>query len=259
MKKRRLFQIALVDLSLMPFMVVKAEEQIDYKNVILGAFKIEDLYKVIYVLVGAIVVILFFKYVPRLIPAKRVKVQKQKMSNTGGVILQKLGINDENFAKIAFDKFVIVEETKVSLNYDLLRKNTTGEMYDTIVKQIADLENRGQKNMVKGFECNSFKIQDAYFDKGLVHIVVLMTSSMYDYVVDKGNVVLRGNQTQKYKGQYLVTFVKITGNDYETKCPNCGADLNYINNGLCNACNTQLSMNPDDFLVSNILFVGQGK
>lgn len=259
MKKRRLFQIVLVGLSLMPFMVVKAEEKIDYKNVILGAFKIEDLYKVIYVLVGAIAAILFFKYVPRLIPAKRVKVQKQKMSNTGGIILQKLGINDENFAKTAFDKYIIVEETKVSLNYDLLRKNTTGEMYDTIVKQIADLENRGQKNMVKGFECNSFKIQDAYIDKGLVYIVTFISASMFDYVVDKGNIVLRGSQTQKYSGQYLVTFAKITGNDYETKCPSCGANLNYINNGLCNACNNPVGINPDDFLVSNILFVGQGK
>ena len=91
-----------------------------------------------------------------------------------------------------------------------------------------------------------FNIKD---ENGITNVVVYMSISMYDYVVDEKGKVVRGTDKFKALVEYEMTFVKST-EDKIIKCPNCGAELDIVTGGRCQYCRSDIVVNPTKFVLN---------
>ena len=82
--------------------------------------------------------------------------------------------------------------------------------------------------------------------------------SQYDYVVDKDDKVVRGNDKVKNNVDYLITLTRSMEDDEKIdKCPNCGASLDIISGGVCPYCDSTIVNKSNKFVMSKKECIGQ--
>lgn len=172
--------------------------------------------------------------------------------------LAKYGINKEELKKIVYEKYVEIQNDWMEFNYNGLQNNLTDELYNTYMMQLDALKLKKQKNIMKDFKNLDCKIVSIKAENGLLNIETYLRVEMYDYVVDKDNKVVRGNDNNKIDIEYLITFVKTSSTDNkDVMCPNCGAKIDIVASSKCEYCGSVIVVDAKDYVMSKKTCIGQ--
>lgn len=171
--------------------------------------------------------------------------------------LDKYGINEEDFCKMAYEKYVTIQEAWMNFDYEVLKNNVSDELYNTYHMQLDALKVKKEKNIMRDFVFKNAEIRNITDDNGVLNIAVFLNVEMYDYVVNSKNVVVRGTDQKKVNIRYMITFIKKIEGNTVTKCPNCGAEVEAIVSSTCSYCHTRIVENPNDFVMSKKTNIGQ--
>ena len=170
--------------------------------------------------------------------------------------LKKIGMDADEFKKLAFELYKTIQEEWMNFDYDGLRKHLTDELYNTYMMQLDALKVKGQQNIMKDFENIAVKITNITEESGMVNVTVYLHTAMYDYVVDNNKKVVRGKDNHKIDIEYIITFVKSSESSQEV-CPNCGAPFEGVAGGTCDYCGSTIVIGPKEYVMSKKTCIGQ--
>ena len=92
-------------------------------------------------------------------------------------------------------------------------------------------------------------------------LVLDLDTRMADYIIDATTKkVIKGDKTKEYYHTYTLTFERKTGILTEkgktglntTNCPNCGAPTTITSAGKCQYCNSVITTEDHDWVLSNL-------
>ena len=170
--------------------------------------------------------------------------------------LKKIGMDADEFKKLAFELYKSIQEEWMNFDYDGLRKHLTDELYNSYVMQLDALKVKGQQNIMKDFENIDVKITNITEESGIVNVTVYLHTAMYDYVVDNNKKTVRGKDNHKIDIEYSITFVKAS-DESKQKCPNCGAPFEGVAGGKCEYCGSTIVIGPKEYVMSKKTCIGQ--
>lgn len=170
--------------------------------------------------------------------------------------LKKIGMDADEFKKLAFELYKSIQEEWMNFDYDGLRKHLTDELYNSYVMQLDALKVKGQKNIMKDFENIDVKITNITEEAGIVNVTVYLHTAMYDYIVDNNKKTVRGKDNHKIDIEYSITFVKASDESLK-KCPNCGAPFEGVAGGKCEYCGSTIVIGPKEYVMSKKTCIGQ--
>lgn len=170
--------------------------------------------------------------------------------------LKKIGMDADEFKKLAFELYKNIQEEWMNFDYNGLRKHLTDELYNTYMMQLDALKVKGQQNIMKDFENIAVKITNITEESGMVNVTVYLHTAMYDYVVDNNKKVVRGKDNHKLDIEYTITFVKSSESSQEV-CPNCGAPFKGVAGGTCDYCGSTIVTGPKEYVMSKKTCIGQ--
>ena len=170
--------------------------------------------------------------------------------------LKKIGMDADEFKKLAFELYKSIQEEWMNFDYDGLRKHLTDELYNSYVMQLDALKVKGQQNIMKDFENIDVKITNITEESGIVNVTVYLHTAMYDYVVDNNKKTVRGKDNHKIDIEYSITFVKASDESLK-KCPNCGAPFEGVAGGKCEYCGSTIVIGPKEYVMSKKTCIGQ--
>ena len=170
--------------------------------------------------------------------------------------LKKIGMDADEFKKLAFELYKSIQEEWMNFDYDGLRKHLTDELYNSYVMQLDALKVKGQQNIMKDFENIDVKITNITEESGIVNVTVYLHTAMYDYVVDNNKKTVRGKDNHKIDIEYSITFVKAS-DEIKQKCPNCGAPFEGVAGGKCEYCGSTIVIGPKEYVMSKKTCIGQ--
>lgn len=159
----------------------------------------------------------------------------------------------EKFFEQAFELYKNIQEAWMNFDYDMLRKNTTDELYNTYNAQLTVLKTKKQKNIMKDFKLLAKEIVGMEHNENSISLKVRMIIECIDYVIDKDEKIVRGSNN-KVQYDYEMTFIKGLGK--ENKCPNCGAELE-ANSNKCLYCRATIVSDTHDFVLSKKQVISQ--
>lgn len=170
--------------------------------------------------------------------------------------LKKIGMDADEFKKLAFELYKSIQEEWMNFDYDGLRKHLTDELYNSYVMQLDALKVKGQQNIMKDFENIDVKITNITEEAGIVNVTVYLHTAMYDYVVDNNKKTVRGKDNHKIDIEYSITLVKAS-DESKQKCPNCGAPFEGVAGGKCEYCGSTIVVGPKEYVMSKKTCIGQ--
>lgn len=170
--------------------------------------------------------------------------------------LKKIGMDADEFKKLAFELYKSIQEEWMNFDYEGLRKHLTDELYNSYVMQLDALKVKGQQNIMKDFENIDVKITNITEESGIVNVTVYLHTAMYDYVVDNKKKTVRGKDNHKIDIEYSITFVKASDESLK-KCPNCGAPFEGVAGGKCEYCGSTIVIGPKEYVMSKKTCIGQ--
>ena len=150
-----------------------------------------------------------------------------------------IDFDEDKFKEKAYELYQEIQVAWMNFDKDSIRKCVTDELYNTYSAQLATLKVKNQKNIMKDFQLLDSKIIGMETKEKLVSLTIKMKIECYDYIVDKEEKTLRGNDKQKVIYEYAMTFNKGVS-DNPNKCPNCNAPLDNVNSSKCPYCDSNI-------------------
>lgn len=157
--------------------------------------------------------------------------------------------DEEKFKEKAYELYKEIQVAWMNFDNDSIRKCVTDELYNTYSAQLATLKVKNQKNIMKDFQLLDSKIIGMETKEKLVSLTIKMKIECYDYIVDKEEKTLRGNDKQKVIYEYAMTFNKGVS-DKPNKCPNCNAPLDQVNSSKCPYCDSNIINESYDWVLA---------
>ena len=170
----------------------------------------------------------------------------------------KYGIDLKEFKKMAYDKYVQIQQSWTNFDYDKLKDLLSDELYNSYRMQLETLKIKNQKNIMKDFKFYYAKVYRVVESSGIITVSVYLNISMYDYVVDSKGTTIRGNDRRKVNIGYVIDFTKDINSNSEVKiCPNCGSEINMKVSGNCEYCRSKIIVKPTDYVMSRKTNISQ--
>lgn len=157
--------------------------------------------------------------------------------------------DEEKFKEKAYELYKEIQVAWMNFDKDSIRKCVTDELYNTYSAQLSTLKVKNQKNIMKDFQLLDSKIIGMETKEKLVSLTIKMKIECYDYIVDKEEKTLRGNDKQKVIYEYAMTFNKGVS-DKPNKCPNCNAPLDNVNSSKCPYCDSNIINESYDWVLA---------
>ena len=163
-------------------------------------------------------------------------------------VLEKILKEDSGFSKSSFNTWTrMIFQTllkAVSMkDYSLLRSFEEDSLYIQHKQKIEQYIKRGETWKFNRLVIKGTLLKDYRIEGNQQILVVALSANMIDYLLDQYGDVLQGNTYQRVRKQYLLTFVRNVGvkttkhsNHMTTTCPNCGASVKFLENGVCSYC-----------------------
>ena len=181
------------------------------------------------------------------------ELYKRKLSNSkllAEKIKKEIPDFDHNeFLNLAYQIYLDVQDAWMNFDNDKLRTMLTDELYNSYVSQLKTLSIKKQKNIMRNFyKTGNFLLTFEKTEKEYV-IKTELDVSFYDYIVDKDNKVVRGNNQAPIHVSYFLTFVRSIS-DKSNKCPNCNAPLSNNASNVCEYCKSVIINNNHGWILS---------
>ena len=150
-------------------------------------------------------------------------------------------------------------------NMESLRPYFTDMMYAQFDRQLDALRRNKQTNYVERIAVLGVDLNGYYQAEGNDHIVATVRSRIVDYTLsDTTGQLLRGNQNQEKFMTYEWILVRPSGQTSSAgsamqsiHCPNCGAPLDINHSAKCPYCDSIITLEQHDFVISSIRGVSQ--
>ncbi len=178
------------------------------------------------------------------------------VNKLGNVDVNIPGFNESDFLNQTYKTYIDVQHAWTNFDYDTLQKLLSDELYNSYKSQLKALSLKKQKNLMHDFELVSNEITSFSESEKEYTIKTKMCVKFYDYVVDKDEKVLRGNNKRRIIMTYELTFVKSKA-DKANKCPNCNAPLDNVASSICPYCNSTIVADYHDFVLSKKQAINQ--
>lgn len=168
--------------------------------------------------------------------------------------------NEDRFLDVAETIFFSVQEGWTKKELNICRPYLSDSVYNRFKKQLADLTNRGLRNVCENIVVGSTEIVKVEQDKNFDSITIKFRASMRDYKIDeKTGKVVEGSTAQTPPFTEYWTFVRKAGLKtreahavQDKKCPNCGAPLEINESGVCKYCKANVVSGNFDWVLSKI-------
>ncbi|MBQ3552979.1 MAG: Tim44 domain-containing protein [Clostridia bacterium] len=146
-----------------------------------------------------------------------------------------------------------------------IRPYMSDAYYAQMERQVQAYIRNGQTNYIERPTVLTCTIRGWYTQEDDDCLVVYLNTRIIDYVIDdKTGQVIRGNKTAECFMEYEWILTRPTG--YTTRdegdvtvhnCPNCGAPLNINSSAKCPYCDTVVTVEEHDWVLSNIIGISQ--
>jgi len=150
-------------------------------------------------------------------------------------------------------------------NLDSLRPYFTDALFAQLERQIDALRRNGQTNYVERIAVLSVVLNGYYQAGGDDHIIATLNTRIVDYTVnDETGELISGSKTAEKFMTYEWDLTRPTGTitdpEGEMKvinCPNCGAPVNINQTAKCEYCDSVITVENHDFVLSSIRGLAQ--
>ncbi len=164
-------------------------------------------------------------------------------------ILEKHNLKEEDIVKDLYEAYLRVQNAWSNFDYETLKEELSNELYNTYVNDLEALKIKEQQNIMYGFQ----------FVKGYVKSIeernneiksmdIYLKVRLHDFVVDKDMNVVRGNKEYLFEVGYIISIIMET-QDKVINCPNCGAEIDFTNEGECSYCKTKIIKPANKFVI----------
>ena len=143
---------------------------------------------------------------------------------------------------------------------DSLRPYFTDALFAQLERQVDALRRNGQTNYVERIAVVGVVLNGYYQSGGDDHIVATVNARIVDYTVDdKTGALISGSKTAEKFMTYEWDLTRPTGQTTDPEgemkvvnCPNCGAPLNINQTAKCEYCDSVITVDKHDFVLSSI-------
>lgn len=212
---------------------------------------------IMFYLILALIIYSIFKDV---VPSKsNPKIKKIKYNDISLEQLQTYLPNEDmtNLKNMAINNFIKIQNAWSAFDYEALRKLCTDELYNTYITQLNVLKMKEQQNIMTDFKTLDIKLINIKKENDIVTLVFYLDIVFFDYVIDKSQKIVRGNNIYKVNNQYYLHFVKTKDTDDKmTNCPNCGAPIENVGSQTCTYCESVIIKESTNFVLSKKMKTG---
>ncbi len=139
--------------------------------------------------------------------------------------LTNYGYNSNEVINEAFKIYKDVQIAWMNLDVEPVRSVLSDEMFNMYKTQLVALKAKNQKNIMEDIVYLNGSVIDVVEKNDNINIIVNLSVTCYDYVVDQNNKVVRGRKDKKWFYNYNLTFTASKEGEVTKKCPNCSAPI----------------------------------
>ena len=171
--------------------------------------------------------------------------------------LSNLNLTKEQVLNEAYNIYIDVQLAWMNDTLDDVKNIISDEIYNQYQAQLSTLRVKKQQNIMNDFSYIDGYIVDIKETKKVCYIKVMMSVNCKDYLINKTNgKVIRGDSRRTNYYRYSLIFM--LGLNNNTKCPNCGADLNKEGSStVCEYCGSKISKYSDNMVLVEKKMISQ--
>lgn len=202
-------------------------------------------------------------YQPR--PAGAMPTEKNKLSPIGTYLTEDPGFSEAQFAEKLSNLYVRLQNAWQDKDLTVLRPYLSDAFYASSDRQLDNYRRNGQTNRIERIAVLDVKV-NGWMRQGDEDIMIAaLRTRITDYVTDdKTGQIVRGSRTQEKFMEYEWTLSRKsgikTGAENEPKvinCPNCGAPLNINKTAKCAYCDSIVTVDATDWVLTGIRGIAQ--
>ncbi len=183
------------------------------------------------------------------------KIKAKKIANAKEA-LNKYNINYADLINELSNDYVDIQKAWMNFDYESLKSLLTDELYNTYVNQLETLKIKNEKNIMENIKVKETNLLYVKEENDYIVVTASLKVEQTDYIVNNNGEVTRGSKLDLNEVEYTITFVKPLSIK-DTKCPNCGANLNGVTSGKCPSCRTTIILNQNKFVMSKKTIINQ--
>ena len=155
----------------------------------------------------------------------------------------------DTLKKMAYKKFIDVQNAWMEFDYDSLKKLCSDELYNSYHEQLEVLKLKKQKNIMSDFKTINIRIINVEESEKYINVQVFLKIAFFDFIIDEEGNVVQGTKAAKVINNYRLNFIKSKDQDIK-ECPRCGAPLKNIVDKRCSYCRSKIALTSGDFILS---------
>ncbi len=159
--------------------------------------------------------------------------------------------NKETFMEDLYKKYVDIQKALSDLDYDSLRKLCTDGLYNTYKKQLEVQNLKSEQKIKKDFSKKWTRIVSLKVENNTIIVKLRINIKFDEFSRDITTKEIKKGAIDAFKPlTYELVFVRSLENEVISKCPNCGASLEYISSIECEYCGSTIIKDASDFVLS---------
>lgn len=140
-------------------------------------------------------------------------------------------------------------------NLDRVKHKISTNIYNYYKTYIEDLKNKGLRQIYEEANIKDTKVIKRQQFSNYEEVKVHLTSRYIDYQINLfDSSYVSGNKNNRVTKEYYLTLTKKNNTSEELikRCPNCNANIDFNNNGICSYCNSIYDTKNHDYILTEI-------
>lgn len=164
--------------------------------------------------------------------------------------------NVEEFISKVDNLYMMLANSVMNEDIDRVKHKLTDKMYEKYKNYILELQKNNVREVYKDFKIKSIDIERVSEDEDYYYIEVWVISKYLDCYIDKASLKVayyKGSVLKHYNNLLTLRKQKKAKEPSAIKyCPNCGANVDINNNGICTYCSSPFDMHNYDWILSDM-------
>lgn len=155
--------------------------------------------------------------------------------------------NVEAFKDMLFEIFKTFENAYNSLDYNMMKINSTSEIFNNYYTGISLDLKIGKKKVIEDVKRSSLIIYEMYSSNQKQIVSTVIEIAYKTYTLNKEGFVISGDRSRVISEKFEVIFRKNYEHEDLIKCPGCGAT---VTGTICEYCRTPIKL--ENYKISSI-------